>query len=170
MLKNKITARKDFQPVPQIIAHGGEMQQVFLNLVLNAMHAIGKQGILTVSLRCQGEWVKIIFEDSGVGIPPNILPRIFEPFFTTKEKQGTGLGLAVSYSIIKAYGGEIYVESEENNGTKFTIELPVPQQEIANRSRPKGSDETLRIQADSLAQHFIQTPQVPNWQNQQEDD
>jgi PAS domain S-box-containing protein len=116
---------RDFAPdTPTILAQPGQIQQVFLNLVMNAMQAMKQDGILTVRTRHDREWLRVIFQDTGAGIPAKILPRIFEPFFTTKENHGTGLGLAVSYSIVQEYGGEITVESKENQGSTFTIHLP----------------------------------------------
>lgn len=130
LLKNNITVKRNFEKVPDIVAQAGELQQVFLNLVINAMHAIGKDGSLTVSLKRKEDVVQVIFEDTGIGIPENILSRIFEPFFTTKENTGTGLGLSVSYNIIKSYKGEVFVTSQKNVGTTFTIELPIPKGRI----------------------------------------
>lgn len=127
LLKNNIQVEKKFSRVPKLIAHAGELQQVFLNLVLNAVHAIGKDGTLTITLIRQDPWIKISFKDTGIGIPKDILGRIFEPFFTTKSQKGTGLGLSVSNSIIQSYGGNILVESEASKGATFTIHLPIPE-------------------------------------------
>ena len=124
--KNNITIQKRYTPIPYVMAHAGEMQQVFLNLMINALHAMGKDGTLTVTLFQDNRVVKILFQDTGCGIPSHILPKIFEPFFTTKDQKGTGLGLSVIYNIIKSYNGDITVSSQENIGTTFTIEIPVP--------------------------------------------
>jgi len=108
--------------------HGSRqgLQQVFLNLITNAVHALKDGGELTVRARREGEdRVKIEVEDTGVGIPEDDLPRIFDPFFTTKEVgKGTGLGLSVSVGIIKKHGGRISVESKVGRGTTFTVVLP----------------------------------------------
>ncbi len=108
--------------------HGSRqgLQQVFLNLVTNAVHALKDGGDLTVRARREGEdRVKIEVEDTGVGIPEQDLPRIFDPFFTTKEVgKGTGLGLSVSVGIIKKHGGRISVDSKVGRGTTFTVVLP----------------------------------------------
>lgn len=136
LYKNNIRMEKQFGHVPKIIAHAGEMQQVFLNLVMNAVHAIGKDGTLTVILRRKDPWIQIIFHDTGTGIPKDIIAHLFEPFFTTKAQKGTGLGLSVSNSIIQSYKGNILVESEENKGATFTIQLPVPQD-----APPMGAEE-----------------------------
>jgi two-component system NtrC family sensor kinase len=131
LLKNNIQWIRQFESVPPILAQPGQIQQVFLNLVINAMQSMvtRQQGTLTVSLKPEEGCVQIAFRDTGTGIPQKLLPRIFEPFFTTKGNQGTGLGLSVSYSIIQEYGGEITVESKDNEGTTFTIWLPLPLQQ-----------------------------------------
>ncbi|SFM90736.1 ATP-binding protein [Thermodesulforhabdus norvegica] len=103
------------------------MQQVFLNLFMNSIHAIGNDaGKITVRARATGEKVVIEFEDTGCGIPKEHLDKIFDPFFTTKEVgAGTGLGLSIVYGIIEKHSGEIGVESEPGKGTKFIITLPI---------------------------------------------
>jgi PAS domain S-box-containing protein len=122
--------------LPEIQANPDHLKQVFLNLVLNAMDAMPRGGRLHVSTGVDemGEQtdqagvpaVRIEFHDSGEGIPPDALPHIFEPFFTTKE-QGSGLGLSVSYGIVKAHNGDILVTSQVGEGTTFTVLLPVEQ-------------------------------------------
>jgi signal transduction histidine kinase len=107
---------------------------VILNLITNAFYAVNersKQGIagyeptVEVSTRKEGDKVLIAVKDNGDGIPQKILDKIFQPFFTTKPTgQGTGLGLSLSYDIVKAHGGEIKVTTKENEGTEFTIVLP----------------------------------------------
>ena len=115
------------QNLPSIMAFPDRLQQVFLNLMTNACHAMPKGGKLSIATgNDQGNgsiWVRL--QDTGVGIPANIQHRIFEPFFTTKEPgKGTGLGLAVSYRIVKEHGGIIDFKSEVNCGTTFVIRLP----------------------------------------------
>ncbi|ATB26580.1 PAS domain-containing protein [Melittangium boletus] len=116
--------------LPLIPASEGRLSQVFLNLVVNAVHAMrsGKpedQVLRVVTLR-DGDWARIEISDSGTGIPPDVLPHIFEPFFTTKPAgAGTGLGLSISLSIIQKMGGGIQVRSELGVGTTFTLSLPV---------------------------------------------
>ncbi len=118
---------KDFGNIPQIICFPQQLNQVFLNLLVNASHAMeGKRGIITVRSWNEGESVFVSVTDSGCGIPEEIRQRIFEPFFTTKEVgKGTGLGLSISYEIIRKHGGEITVESEVGKGTTFVVRLPV---------------------------------------------
>jgi nitrogen-specific signal transduction histidine kinase len=112
-----------------IPADSSQLQSVFLNLIVNAEQAMksnkGKKK-LTITTRKQGEYVHILFQDTGPGIPKENLTRIFEPFFTTKRPtEGTGLGLSVSRSIVLEHGGEINVESEIGNGATFKIVLPL---------------------------------------------
>ena len=101
------------------------LQQVFLNLFLNALQAMPDGGTLAVRAYAEQESLKVIVRDSGVGIPKEHINSIFDPFFTTKEiGKGTGLGLSVSYGIIRKHKGTISVESEVGRGTVFTIDLP----------------------------------------------
>ncbi len=117
--------------LPKTIADGHQLQQVFLNIVTNAEHAMldahGK-GTLTIRTRADSSNDRIVIEiaDDGPGIPEAHLTRIFDPFFTTKEVgKGTGLGLSLSYGIIKEHGGDIYARSRLNEGSTFMIELPI---------------------------------------------
>ncbi len=120
-----ITIVRDFwTDMPEITTDGNQLSQVIVNIILNAVDAMPEGGTLTIRSRVRGDNVVIIFEDTGVGIPKENISRIFDPFFTTKEK-GTGLGLAVSYSIIKKLNGGLAVESEVNRGTRFVITLPM---------------------------------------------
>lgn len=119
-----ITIVRDLTPdAPEITTDGNQLSQVIVNLVLNAVDAMPNGGTLTVRSMVKNGAIVIAFEDTGVGIPKENLGRIFDPFYTTKEK-GTGLGLAVSYSIIKKLNGSLTVESEMNKGSKFVITLP----------------------------------------------
>jgi signal transduction histidine kinase len=102
------------------------MGQVVLNILLNAIHAITPPGRIDVSTRVNESAVEIIFSDTGKGISEEHIRKIFDPFFTTKDaSKGTGLGLAVSYGIIKKHGGDIEVTSTEGKGTTFTVRLPI---------------------------------------------
>lgn len=115
------------QDLPPVYADGKQMQQVFLNLILNAFQAMSGGGKLSIttskSCRQDKEYVRIDIADSGPGIPPQILEKIFTPFFTTKA-QGTGLGLPICCKLINLHNGDIQVTSDDTNGTVFTIELP----------------------------------------------
>ena len=119
---------RSYEKVPAIRLNPGEIQQVFLNLAINSKHAMPKGGAIAISTKLSGNYVRIDFSDTGIGVSPENLPRIFEPFFTTKlsegTKSGTGLGLSVIYAIIERHGGRIEVSSEVNKGTTFTIHLP----------------------------------------------
>ncbi|HRK01243.1 MAG TPA: ATP-binding protein [Oligoflexia bacterium] len=101
-----------------------ELQQVFLNLIINAMHAMPKGGVLSVSIKNDNSRVRITVSDSGVGISPENLPKIFEYAFTTKGEKGSGLGLSISQKIIEDHRGTIKVASELGKGTTFEITLP----------------------------------------------
>jgi signal transduction histidine kinase len=112
--------------LPVVYADPAQLGQVVLNILLNAIHAITPPGRIRVATRRNGESVEVVFSDTGKGIPEEHLHKIFDPFFTTKDAtRGTGLGLAVSYGIIKKHGGEIAVESAVGKGTTFTVRLPV---------------------------------------------
>jgi two-component system NtrC family sensor kinase len=120
-----IEIEKNYGVCPQIIADFAQLQQTFMNIIINACEAMEDGGKLTITTRVGGNnMVEIEFSDTGKGIPPENLHRIFDPFFTTKPK-GTGLGLSVVYGIIMRHQGEINVKSEVNKGTTFTIRLPV---------------------------------------------
>jgi PAS domain S-box-containing protein len=112
--------------IPEIMASTNQMRQVLLNIFKNAKEAMPKGGVLTIRTNREDHHVLIHIQDTGVGIPEEIRNKIFEAFFTTKQRvKGVGLGLSVCYGIIKDHGGEIQVESEEGNGTTFTIRLPI---------------------------------------------
>jgi signal transduction histidine kinase len=114
--------------LPDVECIPSRLHQVFLNLIVNAGQAIEASGTITISTGASANEIWIRFEDTGCGIPKEHLHRIFEPFFTTKPVgQGTGLGLSVSYSIVRRHGGSIDVESDVGRGSRFTIRLPVRQ-------------------------------------------
>ena len=120
--------RKFAASLPSIIADGRQLQQVFMNIILNAADAMQDGGTLTVStwLLGDGDRVEARFEDTGCGIKPEHIPYLFDPFFTTKEVgKGTGLGLSISYGIVEAHGGRLHVESELGKGSVFCVLLPV---------------------------------------------
>ncbi len=110
---------------PMALADPDQMSQVFINLVMNAVHAMPDGGTLRIGLEPEKQMVKLTIADTGHGIPQDVVEKVFEPFFTTKEfGQGTGLGLTVVQGIIEEHQGSITVESEEENGTTFTILIP----------------------------------------------
>lgn len=130
-LKYKATIVLNFGDLPEVECMPSRLNQVFLNLLVNAGHSIDSDGVITVSTGTSESGVWITIADTGCGIPAVNINRIFDPFFTTKPVgQGTGLGLSVSHSIIRNHGGRIDVESEVGRGTRFTIHLP-PRQDQA---------------------------------------
>jgi PAS domain S-box-containing protein len=125
-IKYKATVEKRYGSLPHIICLPSQLNQVFMNLLVNAAHAIRERGVITISTGVDGDWVWVAISDTGCGIPPQNLNRIFEPFFTTKPVgSGTGLGLSLSYSAVSKHGGRIDVESRVDAGTTFTVRLPV---------------------------------------------
>jgi signal transduction histidine kinase/RNAse (barnase) inhibitor barstar len=124
-LKDRITVVKNYNKLPKINCNPGQINQVFMNLLVNAAQAISDKGEIRITTRQVDNYVEIEICDNGVGIPEDIMPRIFDPFFTTKPVgKGTGLGLSVSYGIIRKHHGEILVRSKKNAGTCFTVRLP----------------------------------------------
>ena len=115
-------------PCPMVLADADQMSQVLLNLIMNALHAMPEGGTLRVGLEPKQPMVELTIADTGHGIPPEAIGKIYDPFFTTKEfGKGTGLGLTVVKGIIEEHQGSIAVESEEGNGTRFTVLLPMSQ-------------------------------------------
>lgn len=122
----KIEISTDIKQVPELRIDPDQIQQVFLNLILNARDAMPEGGKLDISIRPLNGSVEMVFSDTGSGIDPEVKEHIFDPFFTAKGgRGGTGLGLSISYSIIKDHGGTIEVQSEKGKGTSFIIRLPV---------------------------------------------
>ncbi len=124
--KNDIEVTLDLQPdLPSIVADPAQLNQVLVNLVVNAIHAMSQGGRLTIRTGSDGDTVYLSVRDNGSGIRREILDKIFLPFFTTKEvDQGTGLGLAVVYGIMEEHGGKVSVQSKEGEGSVFRITLP----------------------------------------------
>ncbi|AHZ71793.1 MULTISPECIES: ATP-binding protein [Pseudomonas] len=128
-LKYKADVLKEYQPLPDIECLPSQINQVIMNLIVNASQAMGPQrGTITLRTGFEGERVWIEVADTGSGIAPDSLQKIFDPFFTTKPVgQGTGLGLSLSYGIVKKHRGDISVRSEVGVGSTFRVELPVHQ-------------------------------------------
>jgi signal transduction histidine kinase len=125
-LKYKATVEKSYGDIPDILCKAGQLNQVFLNLLVNAGQAIENQGKIEIKTWQENNNVFISVTDNGSGIPSEKISRIFEPFFTTKPVgKGTGLGLSIAYDIIKSHYGEIRVDSHIGEGTCFTIRLPI---------------------------------------------
>jgi two-component system NtrC family sensor kinase len=115
--------------LPRIVSDRSQLQQVFLNLLNNALAAVADGGSIFVAARPEGSGVLVSVRDNGCGMSDETMKHIFEPFFTTKKGKGTGLGLSITYGIIKRLGGEIAVESTQGVGTTITITLPKGQRE-----------------------------------------
>ena len=128
-IKYKAHVVKSYGELPLIECIPSQLNQVFMNLLVNAAQSIeGKDGIITISTECVDDQVIISIGDNGAGIPEAVLPKIFDPFFTTKEVgRGTGLGLAISYGIMQKHHGSIEVTSVAGEGTLFLLKLPVKQ-------------------------------------------
>jgi len=121
-IKNRIEVIKDYQLNQPVLCRAGQINQVFMNIIYNAIQATDGPGSLRIATRQEGEFAVISVEDSGKGIPPDVIGKIFDPFFTTKKiGEGTGLGLSISYGIVEKHGGHIEVASKVGQGTKFTI-------------------------------------------------
>ena len=127
--KDRVEIHKEYGDIPKIQGYPGKLNQVFMNLLSNAFHAIQGSGDVWIRTRPNDGNVEIEIEDNGPGIPRENLKRIFEPFFTTKPVgQGTGLGLSISYGIIEQHRGKIHVASVPQKGSTFTVQLPILQE------------------------------------------
>jgi len=125
-LKYKANVTKDYGDLPQVQCYPQLLNQVFMNLLINAAQSIEKRGEINIKTRADNGYVKIKISDTGSGIPKENINRIFDPFFTTKDVgKGTGLGLNVAYKIIKKHHGKIDAKSVVGKGTTFTIRIPV---------------------------------------------
>lgn len=141
---NNITVDTDFVPgLPRTMADLHQIEQVFLNLLNNAVQAVadsGYAGVIGIATRAEGDNVFISVTDNGDGISPENQGRIFDPFFTTREVgKGPGLGLSICYGIIEEHGGKIRVESRKGSGTTMTVELPAAAQTLENTTNGEGS-------------------------------
>jgi PAS domain S-box-containing protein len=124
----------DFGDIPFVLSNGGDLDQVLINLIVNASHAIadvvadsGERGTIDIRTSVEGDTAVITIADTGGGIPAEITDRVFDPFFTTKEVgRGTGQGLAIARTIVARDGGELTFETQPGHGTTFTIRLPLP--------------------------------------------
>jgi signal transduction histidine kinase len=141
MNKYRVTVDKSFQPVPEVYVNGNQIQQILLNLLINARQAMAGGGRVMIRLAydAENDMVDLVVRDNGVGIPADKLPKIFEAFYTTKSgpdasgKGGTGLGLSMCREIIEAHHGRIRVDSTVGKGTAFTLKLPTATKAAATR-------------------------------------
>lgn len=132
-IKYKIKIEKDFGELPPFYAYVGQLSQVFVNIIMNAIQEMPVDETLKIVTRKEGESIRIDFIDSGPGISEENLGKLFDPFFTTKDVgEGTGLGLYISHSIIKRHAGTIEAHNNEGGGARFTITLPI---DIRNEPR-----------------------------------
>ena len=125
-LKNRIEIHKEYQVLPKVYCHPGNLNQVFMNILLNAIQAIEQKGNIWIKTGQREGQVEISIRDDGRGIPEKYQNKVFDPFFTSKPVgKGTGLGLSISYNIIKEHHGQITFSSQEGKGTTFLIRLPI---------------------------------------------
>lgn len=144
MNKYRITVDKSLPPVPEAYVNGNQIQQVLLNLLINARQAMPRGGRLLIKLShdAEAEMIDLVVRDYGCGIPPDKLRRIFDSFYTTKSgpdesgKGGTGLGLSMCRDIIEAHHGRIRVDSTVGKGTAFTLKLPTAAKAAGRRRSP----------------------------------
>jgi len=140
-LSDRIRVVEEFGDLPRVECYADQVNQVFMNLLVNAAHAIRGEGTITIRTRTEGDRAVVEVEDTGVGIPEANLRRVFEPGFTTKGKRmGMGLGLLISRQIIERHGGSISVRSAEGRGTTFTVALPRRLLREAPESRGGGGE------------------------------
>ncbi|MFQ5960633.1 MAG: CHASE2 domain-containing protein [Candidatus Methylomirabilales bacterium] len=124
--KDRIDVHREYGYLPKVECFPGQVNQVFMNLLLNAAQAISGRGDVWIKTSSHGDRATIAIKDNGCGIPEKDLPKIFDPFFTTKRVgEGTGLGLSITYGIIKKHGGSIRVTSQVGKGTEFTVDIPL---------------------------------------------
>ncbi len=134
-LKYKAKVRREYGELPQVLCYPQQLGQVFMNLLVNAAHAIDTQGEITVRSWNDEGRIFVAISDTGCGIPEQQRARIFEPFFTTKAAgKGTGLGLSISNEIVRNHGGEIRVESEPGKGSTFTVSIPLERPDLGQKA------------------------------------
>lgn len=125
-LKQGVEVVKEYDEVPEILGYSDKLNQVWTNLIINAIQAMDGKGVLTIGIKKNRGFVKVSIGDTGCGIPKIIQSKIFDTFFTTKiSGEGSGLGLDIIKRILEEHGGRIYFDSEENQGTTFFVELPI---------------------------------------------
>jgi two-component system NtrC family sensor kinase len=130
----RVSVHRDYSPLPLVSCYAGQLNQVWMNLLVNAAQAVADDGDIEVSTRVEGSSVTVAVSDTGSGIPESELSKIFDPFFTTKPVgEGTGLGLSISYGIIEQHGGTIKVKSRVGVGTTFTVSIPISAAELLTK-------------------------------------
>ncbi|MDD5760364.1 MAG: response regulator [Desulfobulbaceae bacterium] len=132
-LKYKATVEKEYGNLPLTYCNPHQLNQVFMNLLVNAAQAIEKKGKIKITTAVEGNWIKTTITDDGTGMTQETSRHIFDPFFTTKEiGKGTGLGLSIVYDIVKAHNGDISVASKMGEGTTFTVTIPIVESDITS--------------------------------------
>jgi two-component system NtrC family sensor kinase len=132
----RVKLERDYGELPPVDCYAGQLNQVWMNLIVNAAQAVGHEGVVRVTTRMEGGTAVITVSDTGRGIAPEHLKKIFDPFFTTKPVgEGTGLGLSITYGIVERHGGSIKVESRPGEGTTFTVGIPID----AGKKPPRGA-------------------------------
>ncbi|MCW3988125.1 MAG: transporter substrate-binding domain-containing protein, partial [Candidatus Bathyarchaeota archaeon] len=132
-----IRIREELEDIPLILGNRSELMEVFTNLIFNSIEAMTKGGEITIKTEEKNNKVYLYFSDTGEGIPGRIKNKIFDPFFTTKGPKASGLGLSVSYGIMKRHRGDIKVENKSKEGSVFTITLPVSEEVPSKKGKPK---------------------------------
>ncbi|MDX6692781.1 MAG: two-component system, NtrC family, sensor kinase [Blastocatellia bacterium] len=123
----RVSLEREYGELPLVDCYAGQLNQVWMNLLVNAAHAMGgSEGRVRITTRLENQMAVVAISDTGSGIAPELLKKIFDPFFTTKKVgEGTGLGLSIAYGIIKRHGGSIRVQSRPGFGTIFTVAIPI---------------------------------------------
>jgi two-component system NtrC family sensor kinase len=126
-MKSKIVVHKNYSDIPPVLCYASQLNQVFMNILTNAIQAIPDQGEITITTARKGsQQITVSIRDTGVGMSPETAQKIFDPFFTTKDvNEGTGLGMSIAYGVIQKHGGDIEVKSAPGVGSEFIITLPI---------------------------------------------
>jgi signal transduction histidine kinase len=145
-IRGRVTVEKDYGEVPPVNCYAGQLNQVFMNLIVNAIQAIDGEGRIRIETRRAGDEIIVRIEDSGSGIPEAELPRVFDPGFTTKGVGvGTGLGLSICYRIVQNHGGRLTVDSELGRGSVFTMSIPLNTVPPGDRPAPSAYTRLLSV-------------------------
>ena len=164
-IKYKAELVKELGEIPETLCFAQQLNQVFMNILVNASQAIETRGEIRIRTWEENGSIFVTISDTGSGIPEENLPKLFEPFFTTKAKdKGTGLGLAIVCDIVRKHKGYIKVESVVNQGTTFTIELPVMiEKESLNGERTKQESCPSTCSIKPPANDAAPTLKTPSW-------
>jgi two-component system NtrC family sensor kinase len=142
---SRLKLHRNYGDLPPIDCYAGQLNQVWMNLLVNAAQAVTEHGEVSITTELVQNSVVVAISDTGPGIPEGQLSRIFDPFFTTKSVgEGTGLGLSISYGIVERHGGTIDVESEVGTGTTFTVRIPIRENQSAWAVKPSNSPEDFQ--------------------------